>query len=327
VRDNDFSVEQFMPLEKLQRNTTRVHDLLVWGSYLGFQNVDFTTWWLTLWSFTEQLSLAHVHRLQEALSIGDEARWREAMEKLIEGDSLCHQQALLGVLEPAVQAMQAFEQGEVSAEETLARLAKMAENLKAVGLNFDALSRLLTEFGFRQSARTLLQVEQSLVMAVDMIDQYAGLGLRLRTSSFVYALIRVLSARACRAKAFSLYHEALVEAFEKLMPLVAPDPTRRAVAMTCLDRVSSVSFSCVDLGTAEAGDVETRQHDGWSTILECRNGERSISLRYRIQEALIREIVIITESRSQRLSINLEGRLCADADALRDFFHEVVDLR
>lgn len=310
VRERDYATARFAPFARLNGELLRVHDLLVHGSYLGFRDVELTHWWLALWSHVERLSLSHVAPTLAALERGDDAGYAVALADLKQGHAIAGAELALPVLETASDIMRRFEAGTLDVAATRRALDDAGEALRPLGFDPGQFEELSTRYGFSDTARRLLRTEHALTAALEIVDRHAGLPIKLRSSAFVHALVRLVALRAARAKS-----AVLIEAPE-LAPALCSTLQRLtipglddALMARLADCVARIDFSR-QANPAALGRAMLPA--GWGVLVDCHVDGRHVSLRARRERAdgdgAPRAILeLLTEADDERLVLRIAG--------------------
>lgn len=312
VRDGDFSAARFAPFAQLNANLLRVHDLLVHGSYLAFRDEALTHWWLALWSHVERLSLSHVAPALSAMERGDEADYAVALADLKQGHAIAAETLALPVLEAASDLMQRYAADELDVAATRQALDGIGEALRPLGFDPHQFEELSTRYGFSGTARQLLGTEHALTAALEIVDREAGLPIRLRTSAFIHAIVRLVALRAARSKSVLLaapeVGPALLSTLQRLT-IPGVDDTLMVQLADCVQRLSLTRQpNAAALGRAVLPP-------GWGVLVDCHTDGRHVSLRARRERgdgadgnAAPRAVLeLVTEADGERLTLSITG--------------------
>jgi len=203
VRQQNFSTQQFAPMQSLQDNLLEINDLLTHGSYLGFGSSRLTTWWLSLWTQIEQLSIKQAKQGLDQLANrqqGQDSIWDPACA-LVEDDTV------LNVLRAATATMRAYEAGKLDEQQTCEQLLIQTRPLAEFGFDIRNSEQLLNRVLFNKDARNLLQSELELTTMLDELGDAIPSHVPLRALPGAQTLVRFLSTqmmkhqRAARKKA------------------------------------------------------------------------------------------------------------------------------
>ena len=193
LRDNEFTVTRFEPLQKLQETLLQINDQLTFGAYVGLRSSKLLTWWLTAWTLVEQKSIAHAENALEGAASRSPVR-SELELQLCAGLSISNESKILEILDQATVIMDKFRSRHVDEHEAHSALLALSTSLASVGYNYPIYERLLKKLGFNQASRVLLQTEHNLVALLDEVDKHMDLPVPLRTNPIFYGLSRMICA-------------------------------------------------------------------------------------------------------------------------------------
>ena len=255
--NNDFSIDNFKPIERLQDVTLEINDLLTHGSYCGFNSVLLTTWWLSIWTLVEQQSIAFVqHPLIFALrkrKASLDNNWSILDKQLAGGDCIANQQMLLGFLRSAVVVMDSYKNQQLTEAEVDRELTDLAGCMSGLGFNFPTYSRALKKIGFDSHARLFLQLEHNLVKVVEDIDRQLQFNRKLRIHPAIQCVIRLIAKSAVAAARSNkptspsllveLSGEALQLQLKSIINTVITDEEKRARTLQQASLVKLIRFT------------------------------------------------------------------------------------
>jgi hypothetical protein len=313
--ERDYASARFTPYDQLQRNLLAVHDALVHGSYIAFRSIALTDWWLALWSLTERHSLTHVAAPLAALELRDAGAWTRARIALMHGDCIASQADIMPALADAAAVMTRFAAGDGGETDTLQELREIEAPLIPLGFSLEGFRELSTRHGFSRPAQRLLGREHALTAAVEVIDQHAGLPLRLRLSTFVNAVIRLLALSCARTSEVSIAALELAPAVLGAIEKLAIPGADATLWRTLVGHLRSLSLRTIDATAAQ----RTSEAPHWRVILECNAHGRHVCVRVKRADAAAEcdELELDTQAGGERLIVHVTGH-APPADLLAD---------
>ena len=282
LHDNEFLVERFEPLHKLQETLLQINDQLTFGAYAGLRSSRLLTWWLTAWTLVEQKSIAHAEQALEGAAYRSPVS-SEMESKLYSGLSISNESKLLEVLDKATAVMDDYRSGLADEHNTHSALLALSTSLASIGYNYPIYERLLKKLGFNQASRVLLQTEHNLVALLDEVDKHLDLPIPLRTHPVFYGLSRMICAGVvARRKQFdsllgsvpvqlSLSGETLHSRLIDVMQKWITKPQLLAAGLESVEWIESIAYEHSPTGDARS------QHDG-TLLIRTVGAARSVAV-------------------------------------------------
>lgn len=171
LEQNNFDEAQFAPIQRLQDKLLDINDRLTFGSYIGFGSSRLTTWWLSLWTQIEQLSIYHVRMGLDQVS-GGRDEWDPT-------SALLEDEMVINTLPGLTGIMQSFSAGDISEDQACDQLLHATKVFHPFGFDIKNSEQLLCKVAFNKDVRNMLQTELQLTKLLDDLGQALG-----RESSF-----------------------------------------------------------------------------------------------------------------------------------------------
>jgi tetracycline 7-halogenase / FADH2 O2-dependent halogenase len=281
VKQQNFSTAQFAPIQLLQDNLLEINDLLTHGSYLGFASSRLTTWWLSLWTQIEQLSIKQARQGLDQLDVAKQKPAEQVPAKKWDPVSaLVEDETVLNVLRAATTSMQAYEAGDLSEKQTCEQLLAQTEPLAEFGFDIRNSEQLLNRVLFNKDARNLLQCELELTTLLDDLGNAIQSQAPIKAFPGVQTLVRFLSTqmmkqmRAVRNKASAdgaEDHYVIEFTSNELTQLLRETSTRLELDDAALETVNAITdgIESISLSVTTAGQLAPT--DNWTTHLKFRS--------------------------------------------------------
>ena len=196
IKQQDFSPQRFAPLQALQDNLLEINDLLTHGSYLGFGSSRLTTWWLSLWTQIEQLSIKQARQGLDHID-GSEGHKTKAWNP---ASAVVEDETVLKVLREANVTMAAYKAGELNEKQACEHLLTQTQPLAEFGFDIRNTEQLLNRVLFNKDARNLLQSELELTTLLDELGHAISSQIPIRALPGVQTLVRFLSTQMMKHK-------------------------------------------------------------------------------------------------------------------------------
>jgi hypothetical protein len=328
-RDDDFSARRLAPIETQQKSMLALHDALVAGAYGGFRHPDLLHVWLSIWSFSEQLSISHIAApLGRCLGTGDAAALRFADDH--PDTCIDHQPVFMAFLDRCHRHMEERQAGRASIEVTTASIEEELRGLRAIGLNYDLVSQVLAKANFSGLARRYFDYEAVLFRMAEGIDRCLQLHRPLRTLSAAPAVIRRLAQTFARAHGQFEKPEAQPRRLNSMgaffpdepPPTTSVDLPVRELAANAPDpglailegMIEELNFrgysSRSDSLLGSIAELEARlPRDGWRTLWKSGGDSSSITLLLLEEQGIARGLYARDELGENTSLLRILGRI------------------
>jgi FADH2 O2-dependent halogenase len=320
--EDDFDCVQFKKIDNLQAALLEINDLLTHGSYCGFNSSILTTWWLSIWTLVEKLSITHVQPpLTMVMSSSNNKtpkNWFDFDSQFDGSDGISQQNLVLDFLRKAVNLMEQYRRQELPESSVHEKLLIMAQPLQILGFDYTNYSALLKKFGFARSSRDLLQTEHELVGIVQIIDKHTDKALNLRTNPLLRSLIRLISLELTKSKrttmvskeqaiSLSLTSSALQDKLRKIIEQGMFDPTTKHSTLQKSREILTVTYLKQDV-SAQKNDV--KEHDS-KCLLRFHDNDYhiEISIKRNAQHHVTSTLCVRSSSSYQEFSVLTEKSL------------------
>lgn len=189
VKDQDFSVQRFLPLELQHRNLIEIQDDLVYGAYMALKSPELTQVWLGIFILSEQLSIEHIAKpFNRYLANGNLEEL--GFDDTNPGKCIAHYEEFRSLLKQCIFYMKEYKGQVRSEKETLRRLKISIREMHKIGFNYDFMSSLISKVNFTKAAARYLEYEG---LILDLIDRISFEGKPLRVFATVPYVVQHLA--------------------------------------------------------------------------------------------------------------------------------------
>jgi FADH2 O2-dependent halogenase len=125
LRDDDFSVERFEFVERLEQGLLDFHDELVANAYISFQKYELWDAWFRVWSLNQRLANFEINRAYGKFVNSGDPAGLEALERLAVHGALPDYQPARDLFTHASAELRAVEDGSRTAGDAARRVMKL----------------------------------------------------------------------------------------------------------------------------------------------------------------------------------------------------------
>ena len=282
VKRQDFSTDKFASIQVLQDNLLEINDLLTHGSYLGFGSSRLTTWWLSLWTQIEQLSIKQAKQGLDQLDNVNQShatKWNPA-------SALVEDETVLTALRDATATMQAYAAGKLNERKACEQLLVQTDPLAEFGFDIRNSEQLLKRVLFNKDAQDLLQAELELITLLDELGSNMASRVPLRTLPGVQTLVRFLSKEMMKKKRAVRKKASCDDTDDQFEIKFTSDELRQSLRQTssrlelddaALSAVNSITDGIESVSLSLVGVDQSIPKDNWTTHLRFQSSTQQLT--------------------------------------------------